>query len=634
MKQANLLEALEARTFLSAQSFAIASGAAVARSASASAGSISGIVFLELHTDRFQTYDEPGLANYHVYLDLNKNGRRDNWEPSRTTNSQGEFSFKALAPATYIVAQVPVGGMSGKNRGAVKLQSAERQVVSFGNANDLLNNPAIHSMQGKVRDSNGRGMAGLEVFLDKNGSGRRDKGEIATSTNSRGNYSFKNVRSGAYYVTLSKVERLKTMGRSTVSVLVWPQKHVAPTFKVQVRPYIHGTVFIDSNGNGVRDAGERPYPNADVTAIMHDLDVRMKMTTDESGKYAFNVYATDRLFMFLWEDIGWRVTSPTYGQDLKLAAGEIVNLDLGIVNAGAIRGKVVRDDQAYYPNTGLPNITVWLDGNNNGALDNNEKQVKTLADGSFEFGAVPLGKYNVKAMTPDGSWYSSDDPQPSQATVDKYELVWGDMTFHFTEYASIHGTLKQDSNHDKTVGADDKPVPNTRVFLDVNANNIWDSGERSTMTDSAGEYRFSNVISTMHRIGVTVPSGMRMVANEPYLLINPGSDVGIDILMTDYAKVSGGARFHNPDGTYTGRSIYYEFVWADLNSNLKFDPGEPSNQYNAEYTFELPAGFYRLLMTFTAPIPQNGPQQVLASATVTLSAGEIRWLDLDSVPVS
>ncbi|MBW3543204.1 MAG: pre-peptidase C-terminal domain-containing protein, partial [Planctomycetes bacterium] len=68
----------------------------------------------EIHGSKWHDLDgdgqwdtgEPGLGGWTVYLDQNRNGRRDAGERSTTTDASGSYSFRNLAPGTYIVGEV------------------------------------------------------------------------------------------------------------------------------------------------------------------------------------------------------------------------------------------------------------------------------------------------------------------------------------------------------------------------------------------------------------------------------------------------------------------------------------------------------------------------------------------------
>ena len=58
-----------------------------------------------------------------------------------------------------------------------------------------------HERRGNfVRDRGEEGLAGIRVFLDRNGNGRFDKGEASTRTDGSGRYTFAHLAAGRYFV--------------------------------------------------------------------------------------------------------------------------------------------------------------------------------------------------------------------------------------------------------------------------------------------------------------------------------------------------------------------------------------------------------------------------------------------------
>jgi hypothetical protein len=74
-------------------------------------GQISGGVFNDVNLNGSQDNGEPGLAGQTVYLDLNNSGILAPNDPTETTDANGAYSFTGLAPGTYIVRQVQLGGV-------------------------------------------------------------------------------------------------------------------------------------------------------------------------------------------------------------------------------------------------------------------------------------------------------------------------------------------------------------------------------------------------------------------------------------------------------------------------------------------------------------------------------------------
>ncbi|MBD2120122.1 ELWxxDGT repeat protein [Trichocoleus sp. FACHB-262] len=69
--------------------------------------SIQGTKWSDRDSDGIQDTDEAGLAGWTIYLDQNQNNQLDTNELSTTTDANGDYSFVALAPGVYTVAEIP-----------------------------------------------------------------------------------------------------------------------------------------------------------------------------------------------------------------------------------------------------------------------------------------------------------------------------------------------------------------------------------------------------------------------------------------------------------------------------------------------------------------------------------------------
>ena len=93
---------------------------------------LSGKVFLDSNGNFVQDKTEAGLANWTVYLDVNKDGKFDAGDLSVVTDSSGNWAFKALKAGTYIVRVVQQTGYSrtAPSAGSYSVTLSAAQVVS------------------------------------------------------------------------------------------------------------------------------------------------------------------------------------------------------------------------------------------------------------------------------------------------------------------------------------------------------------------------------------------------------------------------------------------------------------------------------------------------------------------------
>ena len=157
------------------------------------AGTIAGTKFNDINNNSSPDPGEPGLANWQIYLDLNRNNRLDGGEPFTFTNVQGKYAFVNIPANTYLVREVQQPGFrqTTPDPGLVNVTSnATVNNINFGNVffvgsisgfkfNDLNAN--------SVRDATDPPLANWPIYIDLNGNGRLDPGEPNTITNPQGN---------------------------------------------------------------------------------------------------------------------------------------------------------------------------------------------------------------------------------------------------------------------------------------------------------------------------------------------------------------------------------------------------------------------------------------------------------------
>ncbi len=88
---------------------------------------------------------------------------------------------------------------------------------------------------------------------------------------------------------------------------------------------------------------------------------------------------------------------------------------------------------------------------------------------------------------------------------------------------SIVGRVFCDADADDTFDIGEQAVDEV-VFLDENGNAELDGNERSTLTDSNGNYRFDNVVGTDHTVVTQIPASCNTITDLPVL-----SEVALDV---------------------------------------------------------------------------------------------------------
>jgi len=207
---------------------------------------------------------------------------------------------------------------------------------------------------------------------------------------------------------------------------------------------IYGTVFEDSNGNGVRDAAETGIPNVLIT-----LDEIITTTTELNGNYTFSTAVAGMHTVVETDPTFPSSTMPnTPGSDLIIAGktdlpryvsttpnevhvdvtmGSSYQVDFGdmLTDFGfaSIHGTVFNDTNGNGvrdgSETGIPGVTITLD---------DDDAVTTGPYGSYTFSTTVTGQHTVIETDPAG--YLSTTPNEVQADVilgGSYQVDFGDI---------------------------------------------------------------------------------------------------------------------------------------------------------------------------------------------------------------
>jgi len=230
--------------------------------------------------------------------------------------------------------------------------------------------------------------------------------------------------------SFAKIVAADSEGRITVSLTT---DAVMTPGGVAIRPIgaapapgnIGGTLWTDDNSDGVFDATESGRPGETVYLDINRnamLDAGEPQTTtlvddarttdvDESGTYEFLAIAAGEYYVRTIAPVGMEVTTSNGGETIvDLDPSDDAVVDFGVGNfAGIIAGFVWDDADGngiFHPGElPIPGRTVYLDTNDNGALDIGEPTQTTAVDdpgtaedesGFYEFTELPAGDYIVR----------------------------------------------------------------------------------------------------------------------------------------------------------------------------------------------------------------------------------------------
>ncbi len=474
--------------------------------------SISGSLFNDLNGNGSPDNGEPGLARWVVFLDLNKNGIDDPGEPTTTTDSQGNYQFRKLAPGSYRVVEVQPNGAGftlTPSTGYVDVTVTASQAISgldFGErkiANAAISGKVYNDVNGnKVFDSTDSLLAGWTVYLDLNNDGALNNNEPSTLTDARGNYTFKGITPGTYMVreivretkpgTPALLPEQPASGALNVTVVasaVTMNQNFANHAASNTPGGIGGFIFDDLNANGKLDSNELGLANRFVyldTNSNGTWDLGEPATfTDPTGHYLFGGLSAGSYQVRTDVPPGAVQTTPASAAKVTLAAGQNVSISIGqSTGSGAITGTVFIDanDNGKFDSgeTGLSGRTLYLDLNGDGAFESSEPSVVTDSTGAYTFAGLSAGTYEVRQVVQQESagsqsWYETNSASfysPSKTLKAGQKIIdnFGDrqttgtldnLTFNF----SVMGTALQLDGKLVAVGYSGSPAAGTAVSV-------------------------------------------------------------------------------------------------------------------------------------------------------------------------
>lgn len=174
---------------------------------------------------------------------------------------------------------------------------------------------------------------------------------------------------------------------------------------------VEGLIFSDSNANGVQDVGEAPIR----LNVYDDANDSGTMDPEERRVFA-NADGTFRLTNLVPGQANIRVRPNSYTSvapadglyNLTISSGAVLTgRNYAMLAPGLTVGRIFRDDSLdgnYQTNEpGIAGRTVYIDQNNNAALDAGELTAVSDATGAFTFnGLTQLQTYRFRQVLPPG----------------------------------------------------------------------------------------------------------------------------------------------------------------------------------------------------------------------------------------
>lgn len=409
-----------------------------------------------------------GSVTSYVWHDLNGNGIQDNGEPaiqgatvklsgggtiiSRTTGSNGEYTFTNLEPADYTVEFVLPSGYDSRSP---QDQGTDDTKDSDANASTGVTSSFTLSSGQNISNIDAgfyqTASLGNLIWEDKNANGVQDNGELglpalqvnlidgngnptglSTFTNLDGTYNFDNLEPGDYMIEVVYPSGLfispqnqgsddtdsdinPSTGRSGVYTLGSGESNNTVDGGLYRRASIGDYAWIDANANGIQDDGEDPAPGLTVTLFDGaGNQIGAATSTAMDGSYSFDELTPgDYYVQFSNLPNGAEFTTAGSGNDTSkdsdvnpttsrtstttLSSGENDgNWDAGIFSRVSLGDNIWIDTNGDgtkdATDTGHENVLVVLKDLNGTQIS----QVYSDANGDYLFSGLLPGNYTVE----------------------------------------------------------------------------------------------------------------------------------------------------------------------------------------------------------------------------------------------
>ncbi len=483
---------------------------------------IAGTVFADSNGDGVQESTETGLSGRTVNLSTN-----GTIFATAVTNASGQYSFTSLAAGTYSVTVVaPSGGAFSAAGSSSSLpdsivNSAGSKTVTVANGATATVNAGIYTpvaISGTVfTDANDvgakqpgdTGLSGITVkLLASNGT----TVVASTTTGGNGAYSFAGLVPGSYTVQIvaptgdsfSPVGTSTTLLDSTVGSTGQQAETLASGGSASVNAglvapsTISGTAFLDSNANGLRDAGEAGLSGVIVKLVSASGTVLATGTTSATGGYSFTAVMPGTDTVQFTAPAGYQFSTAST-DTVTVTSGSSGTENAGLFEQTSVTGIVFTDSNAdgvqEAGETGLAGVTVNLLSSGGSVI----ATTTTGSNGSYSFTGMTPGSDTIQIVAPTGDQFST-------ASTDAVTLAsGGSASFNAGVYApaSVSGVVFLDSNADGTQQTGESGLAGVTVKLVASTGSIL----ATTTTGTGGSYSFTGVTPGTDTVSFTAPSG-------------------------------------------------------------------------------------------------------------------------------
>ncbi len=470
--------------------------------------SISGHVYFDMDVNGAKNGQEPYLKNWVVQLyDTSLNSVI----AEQTTPVDGSFSFNNIPPGAYeLREQLPSASwMCNTPTDAKYTYSSLTQSQSnqdFGNYGSL-------SITGHVYyDQNANGAKdGLEAYLNNWVVQLYDTNTASViaerTTSSDGSFSFANIGSGSYelrqVLAADWTCKAPDGGKYIYSPLSSSKSN--QDFGNHGSLSVSGHVYYDQDADGTKD-GQEPYLNNWVVQL-YDTglgSVIAEQTTPSDGSFSFGNIAPGAYELRQVLAADWTCNTPDGGKYIYSSlSSSKSNQDFGNHGSLSVSGHVyydrsadgAKDDQEPY-------LSNWVVQLYNTSLGSVIAEQTTPSDGSFSFGNIAPGMYELRQQLPSAYW-TCKTPDGGKYIYSPLSSSRSNQDFGNHGSLSLSGHVYYDQSAN---GAKDGQEPYLSNWVVQLYNTSLGSVIDEKTTSSDGSFSFANLVPGAYEIRQQLPS--------------------------------------------------------------------------------------------------------------------------------
>ncbi|GLZ37073.1 SdrD B-like domain-containing protein [Actinokineospora sp. NBRC 105648] len=502
--------------------------------------SLAGSVYVDADGSGVRDGGEAGIGGVSVALTgTDTAGNAVNL--TTTTAADGSYTFPALRPGTYAVAETqPAGYTDGidavGSAGGTLTPPDSITAISLPvrtNATGYTFGEFVGaSLAGTVVDDAGNPIPGVVITLTGPG------GPATATTSATGDYSFTGLPPGTYSLSEAQPagygdgpETAGTAGGSTavndvISGITLASGATATGYVfAEDRGSLTGAVYEDLDNDGAQDPGEPGIPGVSVALTGTDNagnPVNVTTTTGPDGGYSFTGLLGGAYTVTETQPVGF-----LDGKDAAGTAGGVltppdsvtqIDLDPGEDGTGYLFGELsgaslagrVADDGG----NGIPGTTVTLTGTDD---NGNPVLLTTTTDltGAYTFTGLRPGTYAVTETQPAGYGDGPDTPGSAGGDASVNDVISGIVLgsgttatgYLFAEdRGSLSGVVYVDVNNNGLQDPGEAGIPGATVTL-TGTDALGNAVNLSTTSAADGSYSFADLIGGTYTVTETQAAG-------------------------------------------------------------------------------------------------------------------------------